>query len=88
MARRHGLNPWLFIVMSVAGWATQSLIYLPWFQNMESQLALFIVLRLMALVIPIYILLKGNGIARAFNASMVVMFAVNTSWHVCYYLYL
>jgi len=87
-ARAHDLNPWVFIGMSVLGWPVHSLVYLPCCQTAAWRLGLLIALRAMALVVPLYILLKGNGVARAFNGSMVVMFALNTSWHVCYYVYL
>jgi len=87
-ARAHNLNPWVFIAMSILGWVVHSLVYLPCCQGSEWQLALLIALRVMALVVPCYILLKGRGLARAFSTSMVVMFALNTSWHVCYYVYL
>jgi len=51
------------------------------------QLAFLILLRLVALVVPFYILIKGRGIAAAFNVSIAVMFVVNTAWHVGYYVY-
>jgi hypothetical protein len=88
MAEQHGLNPWFFIVMSVVGYAIQSMIYLPPFQSQAWRLAFLILLRVAALVIPAYILLKGKGIARAFNGSVTAMFILNTTWHVCYFVYL
>ena len=88
MAEDHGLNPWMFIVMSLVGYTVQSMIYLPVFQTQAWRLTFLILLRLIALVIPIYILLKGKGIARAFNGSITAMFVINTTWHVCYYVYL
>ena len=88
MAKKHGLNPWFFIAMSVVGYAIQSAVYLPPFQSQAWRLALLILLRLVALVIPAYILLKGKGIARAFNGSITAMFILNTTWHVCYFVYL
>jgi hypothetical protein len=88
IAREHGLNPWVFIGMSLAGWLIHGMVYLPWFQTEDWQLALLVLLRFVALVVPAYILLKGKGIARAFNTSIVLMFAVNTAWHVCYYVFL
>ena len=87
-ARAHDLNPWVFVAMSVFGWAVHSLVYVPCCQGPEWQLGLLIALRAMALVAPFYILIKGRSVAPAFSASMVVMFALNTSWHVCYYVYL
>jgi archaellum biogenesis protein FlaJ (TadC family) len=88
MAEEHGLNPWFFIAMSIVGYAIQSMIYLPPFQSQAWRLAFLIALRIVALVIPAYILLKGNGIARAFNGSIAALFILNTTWHVCYYVYL
>jgi hypothetical protein len=88
MAKEHGLNPWFFIAMSVVGYAIQSMVYLPPFQSQAWRLAFLILLRIVALVIPAYILLKGKGIARAFNGSITAMFILNTAWHVCYYVYL
>ncbi len=88
LAEEHGLNPWFFIAMSVVGYAIQSVIYLPPFQSQAWRLAFLILLRFVALVIPAYILLKGKGLARAFNGSIAAMFVLNTTWHVCYYVYL
>jgi hypothetical protein len=88
MAEEHGLNPWFFIAMSIVGYAVQSMIYLPPFQSQAWRLAFLILLRVVALVIPTYILLKGKGIARAFSGSVTAMFVLNTAWHVCYYVYL
>ena len=51
------------------------------------QLAFPIHLCLVALVVPFYILIKGRGIAAAFNVSIAVMFVVNTAWHVGYCVY-
>ena len=88
MAEAHGLNPWFFLAMSAAGYAVHSLVYLPPFQTSAWRLAFLILLRALALVIPTYILLKGHGIARAFSGSVAAMFVLNTTWHVCYYVYL
>ena len=88
VAEEHGLNPWFFIAMSIVGYAIQSMIYLPPFQSQAWRLAFLILLRVVALVIPAYILLRGRGIARAFNGSITAMFVLNTAWHVCYYVYL
>jgi hypothetical protein len=87
LARAHDLNPWVFIGMSLAGYLIHSMVYMPWFQGQEWQLSFLILLRVLALVVPAYVLIKGKGIARAFNASVVLMFAANTTWHVCYYVY-
>ena len=88
VAEEHGLNPWFFIAMSIVGYAIQSMIYLPPFQSQAWRLAFLILLRVVALVIPAYILLRGRGIARAFNGTIAAMFVLNTAWHVCYYVYL
>lgn len=74
--------------MSVIGYVIQSLVYLPPFQSEAWRLAFLVLLRVVALVIPGYILLKGQGIARAFSGSIAAMFVLNTTWHVCYYVYL
>ena len=87
LARAHNLNPWVFVVIACMGHAIQTLVFLPWFQSDAMQLALLILLRLVALVVPSYILIKGRGIAVAFDISIAAMFVVNTAWHVCYYLY-
>ena len=88
LAKAHDLNPWVFIGMSLVGWFIHGMVYLPWLQGESWQLAFLILLRFVALVVPAYILLKGKGIARAFNLSIVLMFTVNTTWHVCYYVFL
>jgi hypothetical protein len=88
MAEEHDLNPWMFIAMSLVGYTVQSMIYLPVFQAQAWRLTFLVLLRVIALVIPAYILLKGKGIARAFNSSIAAMFVINTTWHVCYYVYL
>lgn len=87
LANAHHLNPWVFVTMSALGWAVHALVYLPWLQDDACQLVLLIALRLMALVVPLYVLLCGRRIAAAFSASVVGMFVVNTTWHVCYYVY-
>ena len=73
--------------MSLLGYLVQAMVFLPWFDAQSMQLALLIALRVIALVVPAYILLKGRRIAAVFNISIVVMFVFNTAWHVCYYLY-
>jgi len=88
MAEAHGLNPWFFIGMSVVGYILQSMIYMPPFQSEAWRLTFLVLLRIVALVIPTYILLKGKGLARAFSGSVATMFVLNTTWHVCYYVYL
>ncbi|MDD5263221.1 MAG: hypothetical protein PHU43_00075 [Candidatus Bipolaricaulis sp.] len=87
LAREHDLNPWVFVAMSAIGYSINACVFLPWFRTDAWQLAFLILLRVAALVVPTYILLKGKGIAAAFNVSIVAVFAVNTAWHVCYYVY-
>lgn len=87
LARRHDLNPWVFILMSVLGYAVQTMVFLPWFGGQAAQLSFLVLMRIIALVVPTYILLKGRGIARAFNVSIAGVFLLNTAWHVCYYVY-
>jgi hypothetical protein len=88
LAREHDLNPWVFIAMSVVGYSINTLVFLPWFRTDGWQLAFLVLLRVVALVVPAYIFLKGKGIAAAFNLSIAGMFVLNTAWHVCYYVYL
>lgn len=87
LAREHDLNPWVFVTMSAVGYTINACVFLPWFRTDAWQLAFLILLRLAALVVPTYILLKGKGIAAALNVSIVAMFAINTAWHVWYYVY-
>lgn len=87
LANAHHLNPWVFVIMSALGWVVHALVYMPWLQDDACQLALLIALRLIALVVPMYVLFCGRRIAAAFSASVVGMFVVNTTWHVCYYVY-
>lgn len=88
LAKVHDLNPWVFIGMSTLGWLVHGMVYLPWFQGEAWQLTFLILLRVFALVVPIYIIAKGKRIALAFNASIAIMFTANTVWHVCYYVFL
>ena len=87
LAHRHDLNPWVFILMSVLGYAVQMMVFLPWFGSQAAQLSFLVLMRIIALVVPTYILLKRRGIARAFNVSIAGVFLLNTAWHVCYYVY-
>ncbi len=87
LAREHDLNPWVFITMSAVGYTINACVFLPWFRTDAWQLAFLILLRLAALVVPTYILLRGKGIAAALNVSIVAMFVINTAWHVWYYVY-
>lgn len=88
LAESHGLSPWVFIAMSLAGYMAQAMVFMPPFQTQAWKLAFLILLRVIALVVPLYIFFKGRRIAAAFNISVAAMFAFNTTWHVCYYVYL
>ena len=87
LAEAHDLNPWVFIAMSLAGYAVQALVFMPPFQSYDWKLAFLILLRVIALVVPAYVFLKGKRIAAVFNISVAAMFVFNTAWHVCYFVY-
>jgi hypothetical protein len=87
LARAHGLNPWVFVSMACLGHAIEALVFVPWFRSDAWQLAFLVALRLVAVVVPLYIFVKGRGIAAAVNVSVAVLFVVNTAWHVCYFVY-
>ena len=87
LAESHELSPWVFIAMSLVGYVVQAMVFLPPFQSQAWKLAFLILLRMIALVVPLYIILKGRRIALFFNASVAAMFVFNTAWHVCYYVY-
>jgi len=87
LAESHELSPWVFIAMSLVGYVAQAMVFLPPFQSQAWKLAFLILLRLIALVVPLYIFFKGRRIAAFFNASVAAMFVFNTTWHVCYYFY-
>jgi hypothetical protein len=87
LAESHDLNPWVFIAMSLAGYMTQAMVFMPPFQTHAWKLTFLILLRLIALVVPAYIFLKGRRIAVAFNLSIAAMFVFNTTWHVCYFVF-
>ncbi len=88
LARNHQLDPRVFIGLALLGAILQGLFYLPWFKGHAPALAFLVSLRLVGLVGPIYILLRGKGIAAAVNVSLVVGWSLSTAWSVCYYLYL
>jgi hypothetical protein len=52
------------------------------------ELGFLVLLRSLALVAPLYILLKGKRIARVINGSLVAGWSLYTAWHVCYFVYL
>jgi len=78
----------MFIGMSLVGYMAQAMVFMPPFQTQAWKMAFLILLRLIALVVPLYIFFKGRRIAAAFNISVAAMFVFNTTWHVCYYVYL
>lgn len=87
LAESHELSPWVFIAMSLVGYVAQAMVFLPPFQSQAWKLVFLILLRLIALVVPLYIFFKGRRIAAFFNASVAAMFIFNTTWHVCYFIY-
>ena len=87
LAESHELNPWVFIAMSLVGYLVQAMVFMPPFQSQGWKLAFLILLRAIALVVPLYIFFKGKRIAAVFNVSVAAMFVFNTAWHVCYYVY-
>ena len=87
LAESHELSPWVFIAMSLVGYMAQAMVFMPPFQTQAWKLTFFILLRLIALVVPLYIFFKGKRIAAAFNISVAAMFVFNTTWHICYYVY-
>ena len=87
LAESHELSPWLFIAMSLVGYMVQAMVFMPPFQTQAWKLTFLILLRLIALVVPLYILFKGKRIAAVFNISVAAMFIFNTTWHICYYVF-
>ena len=87
LAESHGLSPWVFIGMSLVGYMAQAMVFMPPFQTQALRLTFLILLRLIALVVPLYIFFKGKRIAAVFNISVAAMFLFNTTWHVCYFVY-
>ena len=88
LAESHELSPWVFIGMSLVGYMVSAMVFMPPFQTQAWKLTFLILLRLIALVVPLYIFFKGKRIAEAFNISVAAIFVFNTTWHVCYYVYL
>ena len=87
-SQAHNLNPNFFLGLSIVGTTIHLLYYLPWFKASQAELAFLVILRTLALVGPAYILLKGRGIARALNLSLLASWTLGTAWHVCYFVYL
>lgn len=88
LAREHGLDPRVFIFLYLLGYAIQGAFYLPWLKSRDVDLGLLVSLRILGLVGPLYVLLKGRKIAAVLNLSLALSWSVNTAWHVCYYVYL
>ncbi len=88
LAHKHGLDPRVFIFLYLLGYAIQGAFYLPWLKDKNVDLGLLVSLRILGLVGPLYILLKGKNIAGVLNLSLALSWTVNTAWHVCYYVYL
>lgn len=88
LAHEHGLDPRVFIFLYLLGYAIQGAFYLPWLKSRNVDLALLVSLRVLGLVGPLYILLKGKRIAAVLNLSLALSWSLNTAWHVCYYIYL
>ena len=88
LAREHGLDPRVFIFLYLLGYAIQGAFYLPWLKSRDVDLGLLVSLRILGLVGPLYVLLKGKNIAGVLNLSLALSWTLNTAWHVCYYVYL
>lgn len=88
LAHVHNIDPRVVILMSILGWIVHLLTYLPWLRTPSAGLGLLITLRIMGLVVPAYILLKGRRLAAVLNVGLVASYTLNTAWHVCYYVYL
>ncbi len=88
LAKKHNLDPRVFIVLSAVGMVIHALYYLPWFKGGTVDLAFLVSLRFLAVVGPAYIIIKGRKIAPALNTAFVISWTVSTAWHVCYYVYL
>ena len=84
----HNLNPKFFLGLSIVGTVIHLLYYLPWFKGSGAELGFLVTLRTLAMVGPLYILLKGRRIAPAFNLSLIGSWTLGTAWHVCYFVYL
>ena len=88
LAHAHNIDPRVVILMSILGWIVHLLTYLPWLRTPSAGLGLLVTLRIMGLVIPAYILLKGRRLAAVLNVGLVASYTLNTAWHVCYYVFL
>jgi len=87
-SQAHNLNPKFFLALSIVGTSIHLLYYLPWFKGTQAELGFLVTLRTLALVGPLYILLKGKKITPVFNLSLLLSWSLGTAWHVCYFVYL
>lgn len=88
LAKKHGLDPRVFILLYLIGYGIQAAFYLPWLKDKNVDLGLLVSLRILGLVGPLYVLLKGKNIAGVINMSLAFSWSINTAWNVCYYVYL
>jgi hypothetical protein len=84
----HNLNPKVFLLLAAVGTVVHVLYYLPWFKTYAMELSFLTFLRALALVGPLYIFLRGRRIAALLNLSFLGGWALSTTWHVCYFVYL
>jgi len=62
LAESHELSPWMFIAMSLVGYMAQAMVFMPPFQTQICRLTFLILLRLIALVVPLYIFFMGMSL--------------------------
>lgn len=86
LPREHGLNPGFFLLLSLIGVSLRVLFYLP--RAGGGGLPFLISLRVVSLCGPLYILLKGKGIAPLLNLSLLLGWSLKTAWEVCYFVFL
>ena len=55
LARKHGLDPRVFIFLYLLGYAIQGAFYLPWLKSRDVDLGLLVSLRILGLVVPLYV---------------------------------
>ena len=84
----HNLNPKVFLVLGIIGTIVHILYYLPWLKMYTVELSFLAFLRILALAGPVYIFLRGRRIAALLNLSLLGSWALGTTWHVCYCVYL
>ncbi len=84
--RRHGLDPRFFLCLLVAQVALRALFYLPHLG--VGKLPFLVALRGLSLVGPLYIAIRGRGIAPILNLSLLLGWSLKTAWEVCYFVFL